>query len=97
MQDPSNFDPDYDPDKNSRESWRLAIKQARLNKLKRGETTPRYGHPEEFDAWQAGRRARMAIGAVIGTVLSGLVVAAYVESGSRQHDGTAVYGYEGRK
>ncbi|MFM7009491.1 MAG: hypothetical protein ACKO0Z_09215 [Betaproteobacteria bacterium] len=52
---------DYDPADNSRKCHALAIKETRLNNIRRGKYHPRPHVKEEVAAWKEGVRGRRII------------------------------------
>lgn len=68
----------YDAADNTRKCYDLAIREIRLDKIRKGIAEPRPFHPEEMKAWKEGRMARRAIWTAMGGVFVLVSALAYV-------------------
>lgn len=66
---------DYDPADNARQCYALAIREMRLERIRRGLSHPRAHCPIEMSAWREGVIARTAI---VGAVVAAFVVVGVV-------------------
>lgn len=66
----------YDPVDNSSKCYALAIREIRLDRIRKGLSVPREHHPEEVEAWRQGVIARGAIKVAIAAAFSTVAVIA---------------------
>lgn len=59
---------DYDAEDNSRRSYALAVREVRLDRIRRGMSHPRPHCPEEMAAWREGVVARACINVALAAV-----------------------------
>lgn len=80
--DPADYDPAYDAEKNAYECWKVAIRECRLNMIRRGKAEPRPHHPEEMQAYREGRNGRRAVRLAVGGAFAVVAALMYLGQGT---------------
>ena len=71
---------DYDPADNARQCYALAVREVRLDRIRRGMSHPRPHCPEEMAAWREGVFARSCINGALAAVLAVVAILASLPS-----------------